>query len=282
MNRPAFYAALRKRDSGVFGTSLSQSQVEGTENLLNVWEDHFAEGALDELAYNLATAYHETAHTMQPITERGPRSYFDKYEPGTRIGKVLGNVLQGDGYRFRGEGHVQNTGRRNARVATQRLNQLFDLRVDLEINPEKRGDPYISALSLFLGNREGWWTGKALRHYLDGNDEEDDEDLREYIKARAVVNGTDRAALIGGYALAFEKALKAAGFEGGKRPSAPVEPPKPVPAPEPAPQPQPAPAAKPDGNAGIIALAVAALVAAGAWLSGLICSTPLISNLCGG
>lgn len=231
MDRKAFYASLRKRDSGVFGTSLSQGQVDGTENLLNVWEKYIGEGEADELSYDLGTSYHETAHTMQPITERGPRSYFNKYEPGTRIGKVLGNTQPGDGYRFRGEGHVQNTGRRNAGVATRRLNELFGLGIDLVANPGQRGDPLISALSLFIGNREGWWTGKDLGRYLDGVDESEAEDLREFINARYVVNGTDKARLIAGYAAAFKKALDAAGYE-PRRATGAVPPPPDIPAPE--------------------------------------------------
>lgn len=262
MERAKFYAALRRRGSGVFGTSLSQVQVEGIENLLNVWEKHFAGGSVDELAYNLGTAYHETAHTMQPITERGKRSYFNKYEPGTRIGKVLGNTQPGDGYRFRGEGHVQNTGRRNARKATQRLNEVFRLGVDLEREPAKRGDPYISALSLFLGNREGWWTGRALDQYVDGIDEDDDEDFREYVKARAVVNGSDRAAMIAGYAVAFEKALREAGYRAGV-PEKPVQPRQPDPAPIPVPSPKPSPAPKSGGFWAAIAAFLKALIRGG-------------------
>ena len=211
MNRAKFFAALRKRDSGLFGTSLSQKQVDGLENLLDVWEQYYISDPVELLAYNLATAYHETAHTMQPIKERGRRAYFNKYEPGTRIGKMLGNTLKGDGYRFRGEGHVQNTGRRNANRATKRLNEVFGLNIDLVAHPEQRGDPFISAHSLFLGNKEGWWTGKDLLDYIDGVDEDDAEDLREYVNARRVVNGKDKALKIGEHALAFEKAIRHAG-----------------------------------------------------------------------
>lgn len=208
MNRAAFYAALR--GSALFPRGLTQSQVDGFENLLNVWEKHFKADPMDDLAYNLATAYHETGRTMQPITEKGQRSYFDKYEPGTRLGQMLGNIVKGDGYRFRGEGHVQNTGRRNARYASDRLNEAFNLGIDLLENPEKRGDPFISAMSLFLGNKEGWWTGKDLRDYIDGVPESDAEDLREFINARRVVNGTDKAEAIGNYAIAFRQALREA------------------------------------------------------------------------
>jgi putative chitinase len=210
MDRAKFYAALRA--SRLFGKSLPQKAVAGMDHLLDVQQRYLPDMNMDELAINLATAFHETAATMQPITERGAKSYFRKYEPGTKLGKVLGNTQAGDGYRFRGEGHVQNTGRRNARVATDRLNALFGLGVDLVKNPEMRGDPLVSALSLFVGCREGWWTGKGWGDFLDGVDESDEEDLREFIRSRAVVNGTDKARRIGEHALAFEAALKLAGF----------------------------------------------------------------------
>lgn len=219
-----FYAGLRKRDSGLFSTSLTQSQVNGLERLLNVWEQYYASDPIEFLAYNLATSYHETGKSMQPITERGPRAYFDKYEPGTKLGKQLGNTVSGDGYRFRGEGDVQNTGRTNAARATRELNAKFNLGIDLVKNPEKRGDPFISAHSLFLGNKEGWWTGRKLGDYIKPGLNLD------FVGCRAVVNGNDRAQLIAAYATQFLSILKSAGAF--KAPSNPV-PQKPAELPKP-------------------------------------------------
>ena len=268
MNRAAFFASLR--GGAMFPQGFTQQQVDGLTNLLDVWEKHYFADPLNLLAYNLATAFHETAGTMQPIKERGPVSYFNKYEPGTRLGKVLGNTQKGDGYRFRGEGHVQNTGRRNAAFASKRLNEVFGLNIDLVKNPEKRDDPLVSAHSLFLGNKEGWWTGKDLFDYIDDKDERDAEDLREFVNARRVVNGTDKAEKIGGHALEFEKALKAAGYAPRSvSVSAPV--PRPVPAPKPR---SDAPVADPGqvptaskGAKVLVASIVAAAAAVGAWFS---------------
>jgi hypothetical protein len=169
MNRKAFFDALR--GSALFPHGFSQSQVGGLDRPLDVWDEYFTNDPKAHLAYDLATSYHETAETMQPIKELGSRSYFDKYEPGMKLGRLLGNTEPGEGFRFRGEGDVQNTGRRNAKFASDRLNAFFDLDIDLVANPELRGDPKISALSLFLGNKEGWWIGKDLSDYIDGIDE---------------------------------------------------------------------------------------------------------------
>lgn len=207
MDRKIFFDAIRR---SVFRGSLNEEQVEGTEQLLRVWFDHYADQNPQHLAYNLATAYHETAHTMQPIMERGRRSYFNKYEPGTRIGRMLGNTVRGDGYRFRGAGHVQNTGRRNAQKATDELNARFGMDINLVEAPELRLDPFISAHSLFLGNLMGWWTGKGLADYLD---EDDRDEWGDYVRCRYVVNGRDKRELIARYATQFEEAILRAGYE---------------------------------------------------------------------
>jgi hypothetical protein len=60
------------------GGKLTPGQVGGLDALLAATQ------GLDvkHRAYLLATAWHETAFTMQPIVERGSRRYFDKYEQG--------------------------------------------------------------------------------------------------------------------------------------------------------------------------------------------------------
>lgn len=201
INREKFFSTVR---DGLFRGRLSQSQVDNMEALLKVWEDYYIpKGYLPEqLAYLLATAKLETGHTMAPIKERGSRAYFNRYDikHNRRKALELGNTLPGDGYKFRGFGHVQNTGKRNAKKASERLNEVFGIKVDLVANPEKRLDPFISAHSLFLGCLEGWWTGKKIDDYINGN-------KKDYPNARRVVNGTDKQHLIAGYAHEFEEAI---------------------------------------------------------------------------
>ena len=72
----AFFDAVRLK----YG-KLSADQISGFDHLLratNGLETRFR-------AYLLATAWHETARTMQPIHERGQVSYFDKYEENIEL-----------------------------------------------------------------------------------------------------------------------------------------------------------------------------------------------------
>lgn len=189
----AFFDAVRET---VFGGSLTQDQVDGCNVICEAWED-YGDGDHQKLAYLLGTAYHETAFTMQPIHERGQRSYFDKYEPGTKIGRDLGNTKPGDGFLYRGRGYVQCTGRANYAKAQAKLG------VPLLTNPDGALDPLIAARILIEGCMAGWFTTKKLRDYIDGG-------VASYIGARRVVNGQDKAKTIAEYALHFEQALEAA------------------------------------------------------------------------
>lgn len=245
-DRKQFFGELRRK---LFKGGLDQSQVDGVTRLLDVWFKHYAvDGSAQELAYDLATSYHETGRKMQPVTEslnysvsgllmtfsRSRISTAEANTYGRKTGssanqvaiantlyggawgaKYLGNTEPGDGWRFRGVGDVQNTGRRNARRISDLLNKTYKLGIDLETKPEQRADPLISAHSLFIGNRHGVWTGRKISDFIDGIDESDDEDFREYVGGRYIVNGTDKAAQIAHYAVDFEHALLAAGYDVG-------------------------------------------------------------------
>jgi putative chitinase len=190
IHRGYLFASVRR---SLFTGRLTQRQVDGLERLLAYVD---AGGSTDDRqsAYILATAYHETARTMQPIAERGPRSYFAKYEPPSKLATALGNTQAGDGYRFRGRGYVQLTGRRNYEVAAEQLG------VDCVHDPELVLRYELALHVLFAGMQHGWFTGAKLTDYV--NDAQTD-----WVNARRVVNGTDRAKAIAGYAAALCCAL---------------------------------------------------------------------------
>jgi putative chitinase len=169
---------------------LKQSQVNGFNTILSKWDELKGED-LRFLAYSLATAWHETGTTMQPITELGKKAYFNKYEPTTRIGKALGNKKKGDGYLFRGRGFVQITGRSNY------------AKYGIEKTPEKALEPDLASYILIDGMTKGIFTGKKLSDYFT-------DKKADPVGARAVVNGTDKAGLISVYHTHFLSAIFAA------------------------------------------------------------------------
>lgn len=210
MDLKVFFDELRP----IFGGYITDAQVHGIQIILDSWRK-YGDGNDQKLAYVLATAKHETAHTMQPIYERGPKTYFNKYDAGTAIGKRLGNTQKGDGFKYRGRGYVQLTGRRNYLYVGNELG------IKLVDEPDLALVPSTAARILVVGCMRGWFTGKGLNDYIDSADESDDEDLREFIEARRTVNGKDKAEAIGNLALRFEKAIKEA------REATPVPKPKP-------------------------------------------------------
>lgn len=180
--------------------SLTQQQVDGLEFLLGAFEDasaaqryhigeyNFAEPWRDirHIAYALATVKHETAGTFQPITEYGGRSYFDKYEGRTD----LGNTKAGDGFKYRGRGYVQLTGRTNY------------TKYGIASDPESAKQPDTAFAVMTAGMYLGNFTGKALKDYISGKSV-------DYKNARRIINRLDKADLIASYARSFEKILNA-------------------------------------------------------------------------
>jgi putative chitinase len=192
----AFYADMR---AGLLGPTLSMSEVDGCTALLGAMGG--ADWCIGWTAYGLATAYHETAHTMQPIEEFGGLSYFKRMYDVTgrrpKLAAANGNIHPGDGARFFGRGYVQLTWRNNYKRAGERLG------VDLLENPEYALQPDLAARIMVEGMAAGWFTGRSLKTYLPN----EAGTGPEFTKARAIINGADKAALISGYAVQFQKAL---------------------------------------------------------------------------
>lgn len=180
-----FFASVRSD----FG-ALKQPQVDGFSIIsaaLKGWPVSWT-------AYALATSWHETAATMQPVKEYGGDAYFKRmYDiEGDRPDKArsLGNVNPGDGVRYCGRGYVQLTGRDNYR------------KFGIENTPDDAMKPEVAARIMREGMEQGAFTGRKLADYLPG----------DYVNARRIINGRDKAELIAGYARQFERALTAGGW----------------------------------------------------------------------
>lgn len=151
------------------------------------------------LAYLLATVQHECAGQWRPITEYGDRAYFAKYEPGTRLGRVLGNRAPGDGWKYRGRGYVQITGYRNYAQLSDRLG----LGERLVMDPDHALAPTVAWQILSAGMFAGCFTARRLGQFITPY-------ACDYLGARYVINGQDKASLIAGYAARIEGALRVA------------------------------------------------------------------------
>lgn len=137
----------------------------------------------NQLAYILATAYHETAHTMTPVREMGGETYLRKKKY----------------YPYVGMGYVQLTWDYNYRKAGQKLG------VDFMSNPSLLLQSRYAAPILIIGMIEGWFTGKKLSDYITLS-------KSDFRNARRIINGVDKADLIAGYAYEYDALLKAEGY----------------------------------------------------------------------
>lgn len=200
MNEKLFFDGVR---ATILGPKLDEGEVTGCQAILEAC----AGFPVGWAAYALATAYHETAHTMLPIKEYGGVKYFfrryDIHGQNPSLAKRLGNSVPGDGARYAGRGYVQLTGRANYKRAGDKLN------VDLINNPDLAMNKDIAARIMREGMRDGWFTGKRLADYVAGVGP---AGRAQFASARRIINGTDKAALIAGYAIAFQNALIAAGW----------------------------------------------------------------------
>ncbi|MDK3020766.1 hypothetical protein [Pseudodonghicola flavimaris] len=208
MDRSAFYAALRKRDSGIFGTALSQRQVDGLEALL----DACAGLSLHHAAHVLGESYHETGGGMFPVKETVYRSSKDlRPSDATVIGRLEAAWRKGKLPWVRapywregwfGRGVIQLTHADNYRRASALVG------IDLVSHPEAALEPAISARIAAEGCATGLFTGRKLTDFdLPGGG-------YDHAAARAIVNGDARlnGLKVSGYAEAFERALRAAGW----------------------------------------------------------------------
>lgn len=197
INRNHFFDTVRP---ALFNGAMSQGQVHGMEAILREWE---AQGLTDNrwLAYILATAYHETAKTMQPIEEYGKgkgMDYGKKLKMGGGRGKRTPYTTPDKIYY--GRGHTQNTWYENYNALTKAAAKQGK-EWDFLNNPELLLQMEPSIWATFYAMKAGLYTGKKLADYFD-------VDTEDWVNARRIINGNDKAELIAGYGKKFMAALQ--------------------------------------------------------------------------
>jgi putative chitinase len=184
-----FFGAMRGSD--FMGPSLSQDEVDGCETIAKACAE--ARFPVSWTAYCLATAWHETAATLKPIAEYGKGKGRTYGVPGRNHGQVA-----------YGRGYVQLTWDDNYEKADKEL----DLGGNLINNYDRALEPDIAVKIMIRGMEEGWFTGKKLETYLP-----EVADIHQFSNARRIINGLDRAVDIAKYALVFQSALQAGGWQ---------------------------------------------------------------------
>jgi len=106
------------------------------------------------LAHFLSQIEHESGG-FKYLTELGGKSYFDKYDGR----KDLGNTQKGDGYKFRGRGYIQVTGRYNY------LSLSKDTGIDFINNPDLLATEVNAIVSACW-----FWSKKNLNVLADKDD----------------------------------------------------------------------------------------------------------------
>ncbi|MDI7865304.1 MucR family transcriptional regulator [Rhizobiaceae bacterium n13] len=164
IDRAHFFTTVRP----MFGGRLTQGQVDGMNAILDDWEARMPDADVRWLAYALATARHETAHTMLPVREafwlsedwrRRNLSYWPYY----------------------GRGYVQLTHRNNYLKAGNFVG------ADLVNNYDAALRPDYAATIMFVGMTQGWFRRDAngphtFERYF--NSSTDDP-----VRARRIING---------------------------------------------------------------------------------------------
>lgn len=226
----AFFDDVR---ASLYAGALNQTQVDSL-NAIGQAFGQYGDGDPRKLAYILATAHHETGGFKWLREIWGPTKAQRGYE-----GRAdLGNTVPGDGRKFAGRGFVQLTGRRNYADWSKRTG------IDLLKEPDMVMEPAVAARILVQGSMLGTFTGKKLGDY------------HLFTDMRRVINGTDKAAMIAGYAETFLAALAGAHQPAPATQAPPISPIPVVPMPE--------LPVKPSGNAPWIFAAVLFLIALGA------------------
>lgn len=189
VNDDKFFVEMRR----ILGP-LSQSEVNGINLILA--EAKKRNTPINQFSYMGATDWWETGKSWQPVRE----AYYLNMSETAKEAWRKRNLRY---WPYYGRGLVQLTWEYNYRRAGQKLG------LDLVNLPDLALRPDVAVQIMFDGMEEGWFTGKALDDYIDEIDEPDSEDLAEYVNARKIINGTDKALTIGKMAVEIEHAVRA-------------------------------------------------------------------------
>lgn len=190
IDRAKFFNTFRAKAGG----KLEADQVVGIEAIMNACNGL----PLSWMSYALATAWHETNAKMLPVRE----AYW------------LSETWRKNNLRYYphyGRGYVQITWPENYEKADKELADAGLInRGDLKGNLDLAMQVDIAAFIMRNGMVEGWFTGKKFSTYLPASGIATRD---QYMQARRIINGMDKADLVEDYAQWFERALRDGGMK---------------------------------------------------------------------
>ena len=215
MDRHTFFHGEHGIVSSLFNRRITPKQVSGCERIIDAFDKFQPDGLLEQLAYILATSYHETQRRMQPVRE----TLATKHEEAIRRldrawekGQLtwVSKPYWRDGYYGRGD--VQLTHQYNYE-GKLRDAVLDNFGQDIAEDPDLALHPEISAYIMIEGMMVGDtgisdFTSRELERYINHNQ-------TDYHNARRTVNPGDRPtySLVAVYAQKFEEALRESGYK---------------------------------------------------------------------
>lgn len=187
---------------GLFRKGLGEFQLAGHDAIIDEWENNHSNADDRFLAYMLATAYHETGRTMQPVREtfagtdeRAAAILENSWKRGRLpwVSEPYWHPDDDDRY-WIGRGLVQLTHKANYVKMGKLVGQPLDTNPALAMRMD------VAVAILFAGMIGGVFTGRKLADYFG-------KERGDWVNARRIVNGLDRAADIAGYGKAYYAAI---------------------------------------------------------------------------
>lgn len=199
INRGFFYDRVRM---ALFNGRIQPPQAQGMEAILDHWEATSPGNDDRWLAYMLATAFHETARTMQPVretlaaTDVKAIAILNRAFARGQLPWVSNPYWRPDtqGKSWLGRGLVQLTHKTNYAKMSPLVGE------DLVADPAKAMQMDVAIRIMFIGMEKGSFTGARLDQFFNPGRE-------DWVNARKIINRLDRALQIADYGRAFYGAI---------------------------------------------------------------------------
>lgn len=200
--------------SALFGAKLTNSRKTGFDGIFDVWDSIELYDSLEWLAYELATAWHETGGTMLPVREGFKKTDKEAFDHVTAYCKKKGitnyAARHTNGNSYYGRGYVQLT----HAVNYQKMGDRLGLGTTLYDTPDLVMEPKTAAMILIHGMMDGLFRPKygSLIDYFNSVDQ-------HWFDARDLINGDKKAtpkwaggkqigSLVADYGVGFVSALR--------------------------------------------------------------------------